>query len=101
MLWDVPVFVRGLWMDISAACVAIHMRTDANNHVTTAATTRLPEQKETIHMIQTLRKEACSGQIEDIEHVVSADSLSDCRTKGVVQTRCACKNCFNMCAQES
>ena len=43
-------FLRGLWMDISAACVAIHMRTDANNLVTTAATTRYPEQKETIHM---------------------------------------------------
>ena len=43
-------------MDISAACVAIHMRTDANNLVTTASTTRLPEQKETIHMIQMLRK---------------------------------------------
>ena len=38
-------FLRGLWMDISAARVAIHMRTDANNRVTTASTTRLPEQK--------------------------------------------------------
>ena len=34
-------FLRGLWMDISAARVAIHMRTDANNLVTTASTTRL------------------------------------------------------------
>ncbi len=39
-------FLRGLWVDISAACVAIHMRTDAINLVTTASTTRLPEQKE-------------------------------------------------------
>ena len=68
-------------MDISAACVAIHMRTDANNLVTTASTTRLPEQKETIHMIQMLRKESCSGQIEDLAHVSSADCLSDCLTK--------------------
>ena len=45
-------FLRGLRMDISAACVAIHMRTGANNLVTTASTTRLPEQKGTIHMIQ-------------------------------------------------
>ena len=28
-------FLRGLWMDISAACVAIHMWTDANNLATT------------------------------------------------------------------
>ena len=57
-------------MDIRAASVAIHMRTDANNLVTTASTARLPEQKQTIHMIQTLRKDACSGQIEDLTHVV-------------------------------
>ena len=30
-------------MDISAACMAIHMRVDANNLVTTASTTRLPD----------------------------------------------------------
>jgi hypothetical protein len=53
-------FLRGLWVDISAACVAIHMRTDANNLVTTASTTRLPERKETTHLIQMLRKESCS-----------------------------------------
>ena len=68
-------------MDISAACVAIHMRTDANNLVTTASTTRLREQKETIHMIQMLRKESCLGQIDDLAHVSSADCLSDCLTK--------------------
>ena len=69
-------------MDISAACVAIHMRTDANNLVTTASTTRLHEQSETIHMIQMLRKESCSGQIDDLAHVSLADCLSDCwRTK--------------------
>ena len=60
-------------MDISAACVASHMRVDANNLVTTASTTRLLEQKETIHMIQMLRKESCSGQIDDLAHVSSAD----------------------------
>ena len=63
-------FLRGLWMDISAACVAIHMRTDANNLVTIASTTRLLEQKETIHMIQMLRKESCTGHIEDLAHVI-------------------------------
>ena len=44
-------FLRGLWMDISAACAAIHMQIDANTLVTTASSTRLPEQKETVHMI--------------------------------------------------
>ena len=70
-------------MDISAACVAIHMRIDANNLVTTAATTRLSEQKERMHtiQIQMLRKEYCSGQIDDLAHVSSADCLSDCLTK--------------------
>ena len=61
--------LRGLWMDISAARVAIHTRTDANNLVATASTTRLSAQKETIHMIQMLRKEYCSGQIDDLAHV--------------------------------
>ena len=74
-------FLRGLWMDISAACVAIHMRTDANNLVTTASATRSPDQKETIHMIQMLRKESCSGQIENLAHVASADCLSECLAK--------------------
>ncbi len=68
-------------MDISAARVALHMRTDANKLATTASTTRLLEQKETIHMIQMLRKEYCSGQIDDLAHVSSADCLSDCLTK--------------------
>jgi len=41
-------FIRGLWMDISGEAHPIHMRTDAHNLVSTAATTHLPEQKETI-----------------------------------------------------
>ena len=61
--------LRGLWKDISGADACIHMRTDANNLVTTASTTHVREQQETIHMIQMLRKEACSGAIADISHV--------------------------------
>ena len=57
------------------------MRTDANNLVTTASTTHLPEQKETIHMIQMLRKESSSGAIEDLAHVISENCLSDALTK--------------------
>lgn len=47
----------------------IHLRTDANNLVTTAQTTHLPEQKETHHLIQMLRHERISGHIEDLAHV--------------------------------
>ena len=42
------LFLKGLWMDIAGYNAPLHMRTDANNLVTTAATTKLPEQKETI-----------------------------------------------------
>ena len=45
-------------MDISGEIANIHMRTDAKNLVSTASTIHLPEQKETIHMISMLRKEA-------------------------------------------
>ena len=51
-------FLRGLWMDISGEVANMHMRTDAKNLVATPRTIHLPEQKETIHMISTLRKEA-------------------------------------------
>ena len=68
-------------MDISSACADVHIRTDANNLVTTASSTHLPEQKETIHMIQMLRKEACSGSIDDLAHVRTEVCLSDCLTK--------------------
>ena len=74
-------FLRGLWMDLTGSAAEIHMRTDANNLVTTASTTHLPEQKETIHMINQLRTEASSGSIDDLAHVVSADCLADCLTK--------------------
>jgi len=44
-------FLRGLWMDISGSAAEVHMRTDANNLVTTASTTHLPEQKETMPLM--------------------------------------------------
>jgi len=75
------LYLEGLWQDISGTEAEIHMRTDAHNLVSTAATTHLPEQKETIHMIQMLRKEANSGRIDDLAHVVTSDCLSDCLTK--------------------
>ena len=58
--------LRGLIKDISGLSSEIHMRTDANNLVTTASTTHVPEEQETIHMIQMLRKEACSGSLSHI-----------------------------------
>ena len=74
-------FLRGLWMDMTSQKAEIHMRTDAKNLVATAQTTALPEQKETIHMINMLRTEACSGQIDDLAHVSSEDCLADCFAK--------------------
>ena len=68
-------------MDMTAQPVEVHLRTDANNLVTTAASTRLPEQKETIHMIQMLRQEACSGQMHDLAHVLTQYCLADPLTK--------------------
>ena len=72
---------RGLWKDISGLDVEIHSRTDANDLVSTASTTRSPEQQETVHMIQMLRKEACSGAIADLSYVRTEHCLSDCLTK--------------------
>ena len=73
--------LRGLWKDISGLDAEIHIRTDANNLVSTASTTHSPEQQETIHMIQMLRKEAYSGAIADLSHVRTEHCLSDCLTK--------------------
>ena len=63
--------LRGLIKDITGLSSEIHLRTDANNLVTTASasTTHVPEQQETIHMIQMLRKEACSGSIAHLSHI--------------------------------
>ena len=70
-------FLKGLWADISSDDLEIHLRTDANNLVTTARTTHQPEQKETIHLMQMLRRESNSGAIDDLAHEVSAQCLSD------------------------
>ena len=72
-------------MYLSGEIADIHMRTDAKNPVTTARTIHLPEQKETLHMISMLPKEACSGSIHDLAHIPAqnclADCLADCLTK--------------------
>ena len=72
-------------MDITGCEAELHIRTDANNLVTTASTTHLPEQKETIHMINQLRTEASSAQMEDLAHVVTGDCLSDALTKNSIK----------------
>ena len=74
-------FLRGLWKDISGETAEIHMRTDANNLVTTSGTTHLPEQKEIIHMTQQLREESSSGAIDDLGHIRTQYMLADCLTK--------------------
>ena len=58
--------LRGLIKDITGLSSEIRMRTDANNLVTTARTTHVPEQQETTHTIQMFRKEACSGSVADL-----------------------------------
>ena len=45
--------------------------------VTTARTIRLPEQKETIHMISMLRKEAFSGSMQDLAHIPTQNCVAD------------------------
>ena len=75
------VFLRGLWSDITGEIADVHIRTDANSLATTASTTHQPEQKETMHLIQTLRKESNSGQMHDLAHVRSEDCLADSLTK--------------------
>ena len=73
--------LRRLIKDITGHSREIHMRTDANKLVTTASTTQVPEQQETIHMIQMLGKEACSGSTADLPHVRTQWCLADCLTK--------------------
>ena len=71
------LFLRALWADVSGEIVPIHIRTDANNLVTTAQTTHLPEQKETHHLIQMLRHESNTGHLDDLSHVASEYCLAD------------------------
>ena len=49
--------------------------------VATARTIHLPEQKQTIYMISTLRKKACSGSIHDLAHSPTQNCFVDCLTK--------------------
>jgi hypothetical protein len=72
-------------MDMAAEVADIHMRTDANNLVSTAKTTHLPEQSETIHLITNLRKECQSGSIKDLAHVITTDMIADVLTKDNVK----------------
>ena len=60
--------LRGLRQYISGSDACVHTRTDANNLFTTAST----KQQETIHMIQMLRQEACSGAIADRVSILTA-----------------------------
>ena len=79
------LFLQALWMDMSSETARIHMRTDANNLVTTARTTHLPEQSETIHLITNLRREAQSGSIYDLAHVTTDNMMADVSTKHTVK----------------
>ena len=47
--FEICQMLRGLWMDMSGQSVEVHLRTDANNLVTTASSTHLPEQRDHPH----------------------------------------------------
>ena len=79
------LFLRALWADISGEIVPIHIRTDANNLVTTAQTTHLPEQKETHHLIQMLRHESNTGHLDDLSHIASEYCLADPLSKSTAK----------------
>ena len=79
------LFLRRLWSDIAGEITDVHIRTDANNLVTTASTTHQPEQKETMRLIQMLRKESNSGQVHDLAHVRSKDCLADSLTNELIE----------------
>ena len=66
---------------LSGEVAKIHMRTDVKNLVTTARRIHFREQKETMHTIFMLRKEACSGSIHDLAHIQTQNCLADCLTK--------------------
>ena len=76
---------------MTAQVLPAEVRTDADNPVTTATKTTFPERKETVHIIKSLRTEACSGQADDLAHVTAnvqtAHYLTkDKPTKGLQQT---------------
>ena len=75
------LFIRALWVDVAGEIIPIHMRTDANNLVTTAQTTHSPERKETHLLVQMLRHESKSGQLDDLSHIASEYCLADPLTK--------------------
>lgn len=52
-------------MEIPGSTADIHMRIDAGNLGTTASTTHLLDQQETIHMVHMLGMEARSGAMMD------------------------------------
>ena len=68
-------------MDLSGDVAKILTRTDAKNLVNTARTIHLLEEKEAIHMLSILRKEACSGTIHDLAHIPTQICLAACLTK--------------------
>ena len=78
--------LRGLIKDITGLSSEIHMRTGATSLVTTASATHVPEQQETIHMIQMLRKEACSGSIADLSHIRTQWCLAELFNQKVCQS---------------
>lgn len=59
----------------------IHQHSCSLLHIPHIKMVPVPEQQETIHMIQMLRKETCSGSIADLSHIRTQWCLADCLTK--------------------
>ena len=65
--------------DIVGEIADVHIRTDANNLMATASTTRQPGQKEYMHLIR--RKERSRGHMRNLAHDRSEGCLADLFTK--------------------
>jgi hypothetical protein len=78
-------------MGISGSAAELHMRTDVIDLVTSTQTKHLPEQREAVRMITQLKREVCSGAIDDLARVGSVDCMADCLTKSSAMPECLIK----------
>ena len=62
------------------------MRTNANNAMTTATSTLLPEQREMVNLIQMVTQEACTCQMHGCANMLAQCCLGDILKKESVFT---------------
>ncbi len=78
-------YLKTLWVDISRRNVPLELRTDANSLMETARTTHAPEQKETTHMIDVIRRVTSTGAIDDL-HTLSVSYALHCNADSLTKT---------------